>query len=134
MNWLRNPNALWENGYSFVRMFLGITLIYHGKEVFDQKQMADYGKWLTDLHFPVAGIMAYLGKGSEFVGGILLMLGLFTRLSCIILIITFLTIVFFMGHAQILMSDQHPFMYVILSLIYLFNGAGKLSLDKYYEK
>jgi putative oxidoreductase len=98
------------------------------------KQMADYGRWLGELHFPLPHLMAYLGKGSELVGGILLALGLFTRFSCVVLLLTFLAIVFFMGHGQIFTSDQHPFMYVLFCLLYLFNGAGKLSADHLFFK
>ena len=134
MNWFRNPKKLWEDGYSIIRIFIGITLVYHGKEVFDAKLMADYGKWLTDLHFPFPYLMAYLGKGSEFVGGIFLALGLFTRVSTITLAITFVSIAFFMGHGKIFMEDQHPFMYVLFSLIFLFLGPGKISLDDYFWK
>ena len=131
MNWLSNPRPLWQQGYSFLRMFVGVTLIYHGVEVFNAGQIEGYGKWLNDLHFPVPLAAAYLGKGSEFVGGILLALGLLTRPTCIVLTLTFIGIAFFMGHGKILTEDQHPFLYVILSLIYLFNGPGKLSLDNY---
>ncbi len=134
MTWLRKPKALWKDGYSFIRIFIGLTLIYHGKEVFDAKQMVDYGKWLGTLNFPAPYLMAYLGKASEFIGGILFVLGLFTRAAAIILALTFLTITFFMGHGKILMEDQHPFMYVLFSLIYLFAGPGKISLDGYLHK
>jgi uncharacterized membrane protein YphA (DoxX/SURF4 family) len=134
MNWLRNPGALWANGYSVIRIFLGITLIYHGKEVFDAKLMGDYGKWLTDLHFPAPAMMAYLGKGSEFVGGALLALGLFTRAASVFLCVTFLSIAFFMGHGKIFMEDQHPFMYVLFCLIFIFSGAGNISFDSYFWK
>jgi putative oxidoreductase len=134
MSWLQNPKALWKNGFSLIRIFIGLSLIYHGKEVFDAKQMVDYGKWLGALNFSAPSLMAYLGKGSEFIGGILLALGLFTRASAIILALTFLTITFFMGHGKILMEDQHPFMYVLFSLIYLFAGPGKISLDSYLYK
>ena len=129
--WFVNPKGMWENGYSLIRIFIGLTLIYHGQEVFNQKQMADYAKWLTDVNFFAPALMAYLGKGSEFVGGVFLTLGLFTRPACVVLILTFAGITFFLGHGKIFYEDQHPFMYVIFSLIFLFSGSGKVSLDSY---
>ncbi len=134
MNWLIKPYPLWENCYSLVRMFVGITLLYHGFEIFNAQQIADYGKWLKDLHFPVPVIMAYIGKGSEFVGGLLLVFGLFTRTACVLLILTFTGITFFIGHGKVLTEDQHPFLYVVLSLIYLFAGPGNLSLDNFFSR
>ncbi len=132
-NWFVNPKGIWENGYSFIRIFIGITLIYHGIEVFNHKQMTEYAKWLTDVHFPAPLLMAYLGKGSEFVGGVFLLLGLFTRATCVILILTFSGITFLLGHGKIFYEDQHPFMYVVFSLVFLFSGSGKISLDSLFN-
>jgi putative oxidoreductase len=132
MNWFRNPQPVWENGYSFIRIIIGLSLLYHGKEVADSGQMNSYGKWLTELDLPFPYLLAYLGKGSEFLGGLLVMIGLFTRAACILILCTFLGITFLLGHGKIFMDDQHPFLFVILSLIYLFIGPGKLSVDAFF--
>src|ERR1700730_9567507 len=126
-----SAQGLWQNtGLGLIRILVGAFMVYHGSEVFDQDKMNGYEKWLTDLHFPSPALMAYLGKGSEFVGGIFLTLGLFTRLAIIPLIITMAVICFGMGHGKIFMDDQHPFLFILLFLVFFFCGPGSWSLDK----
>jgi putative oxidoreductase len=59
----------------------------------------------------------------------MLTLGLFTRLAAIILLGTMGYIAFFVGHGIIWYDDQHPFMFVLLAIVYLVMGGGKWSLD-----
>lgn len=116
-------------GLALVRVLTGLFLVYHGWEIFDPAKMNDYGKWMTDLHFPAPLEMAYAGKGSELVGGILLVLGLFTRVGALLIIITMGAICFGMGKGRIFMEDQHPFLFVLLALVFFFIGPGTWSLD-----
>ncbi|MCW3119516.1 MAG: DoxX family protein [Chitinophagaceae bacterium] len=125
-----SPSPLWQqSGLTLIRIIVGLFITYHGLEVFDRQKMVDYAKWLTDLHFPSPVLMAYLGKGMEFVAGFLLLLGFLTRLAIIALIGTMLIITFGMGKGKIFMEDQHPFLFVLLFLVIFFTGPGKFSLD-----
>jgi uncharacterized membrane protein YphA (DoxX/SURF4 family) len=74
--------------------------------------------------------MVYIGKATELIGGILLFLGLFTRVACLILIIVMSYITFFVGHGKIWYEDQHPFLLVLFALTFIFTGPGNFSLDK----
>ena len=115
------------NILAFVRIVIGIFLIIHGKEVFQADKMTEYAKWET---FKGSSILPYLGKGSEFVAGVLLLLGLFTRLASLITIGTFIYIVFFVGNGKFWMDDQHPFMFVLFGLLFFFTGPGQWSADQ----
>jgi uncharacterized membrane protein YphA (DoxX/SURF4 family) len=86
-------------GFAAIRVITGVLMVYHGLEVFDAEKIKGYGQWLTDLNFPAPILMAYLGKGTEFVGGLLLAAGLFTRLAALVLAVTMLIICFGMGKA-----------------------------------
>lgn len=116
-------------GFAAIRVITGILMVYHGLEVFDADKIAGYGRWLTDLGFPAPKLMAYLGKGTEFVGGLLLAAGLFTRLAALALAITMLLVCFGMGQGRVFTDDQHPFLFVLLAAIFFFTGAGKWSMD-----
>jgi uncharacterized membrane protein YphA (DoxX/SURF4 family) len=129
LNRLFNSKGVWENGLAIVRIVTGAFLIYHGKEVFQTEDMNGYAKWLTDLHFPVPAFMAYAGKATELLGGLCITLGLFTRLATLSLTISFTTITFGMGHGKIFTEDQHPFLFVLLALVFFFSGPGPWSLD-----
>jgi len=118
-----------EVGLTFVRIVVGLFLAYHGWEVFDATKIQEYAQWDVIKKFSSPLTMAYLGKGSELVAGILLTLGLLTRFACLITAGTMLYITFFLGHGRIWYEDQHPFLFLLLALIFIFTGAGKYSLD-----
>lgn len=111
-----------------VRVFTGAFMIYHGLEIFDAQKMAEYASWDTWKNLN-GKVMTYLGKGGEFVGGILLTLGLFTRIGSLILIATMAYIPFFIGNSKIFAEDQHPFLFVLLGFVFFAIGGGKYSLD-----
>jgi putative oxidoreductase len=130
-NQFLSASPFWFNGgVALVRIITGALMIYHGIEVFDADKMKNYAKWLTDLKFPSPLLMAYLGKGSELVCGALLLVGLFTRPAALLLAVTMLVILFGMGHGKIFTDDQHPFLFVLLALLFFFTGPGKWSLDQ----
>ncbi|ULQ56025.1 DoxX family protein [Flavihumibacter rivuli] len=119
-----------EPGIAVLRILTGMFMVYHGWEIFQAKQMQDYAKWLTDLHFPAPETMAYLGKAAELVAGIGITLGLFTRIAIFPMILTMLVICFGMGKGNIFYGEQHPFLFVMLGLLFFFYGPGKYSLDQ----
>lgn len=77
--------------------------------------------------------MAYLGKGAELVGGVMLIVGWWTRLAALIVIFTMAYIAFFIGNGIIWYNDQHPFMFVLLGLVFIFTGPGRYSMDALLE-
>ena len=126
-----SANPLWFNGgLALIRIVTGSLMIYHGVEVFDADKIKGYEQWLYDLKFPSPLVMAYLGKGGELVCGVLLVLGLFTRFAALLLAIIMTTVCFGMGNGKLFTDDQHPFLFVLLSLLFFFTGPGKWSLDK----
>jgi putative oxidoreductase len=129
MNLLINHSPFWQNQIiGLVRIILGLFLIYHGQEVFQVSLMQEYAKW--DAFKNMNGtLMVYLGKGAEFVIGILFLLGLLTRLGAVICVGTFLYITFFIGSGKFWYQDQHPFMFALFGLLYFFIGAGAWSID-----
>ncbi|MEI7582036.1 DoxX family protein [Runella sp.] len=116
-------------GTAIIRIVTGLLMAYHGFEIFDAKLMNDYAQWDMFKELPMGLALVYLGKGAEFMAGILLALGLFTRFASIIISVTMLSITFFVGHGKFWYEDQHPFLFVLLALVFFFNGAGTLSLD-----
>ena len=104
-------------------------MIYHGMEVFSEEKMKGYLQWDMFKGSSFAGIMVYAGKAAEFVGGVLLFLGLFTRLAALLLAGTMAYIAFFVGHGKVWYEDQHPFLFVLLALVFFFTGGGRWSTD-----
>jgi putative oxidoreductase len=121
--------ALFENWLVLIRLITGLLIFVHGLGTFNKGHMDGNIAWLTDLHFPVPVLMAYIGKGAELFGGVLLMLGLFTRISALVLIIDMLVITIVLGNGKIFTEDQQPFLLLLLFAYLFFAGPGKISLD-----
>jgi uncharacterized membrane protein YphA (DoxX/SURF4 family) len=130
MNKLFSSSPIFQNsGIAIVRIIIGIFLIYHGWEMVDAKAMNDYLQWDMFKNSSSAETMIYAGKVSELVAGILLVIGLFTRVAAILVIGTLGYIAFFVGHGKIWYNDQYPFLFVLFGFLFLFTGPGALSVD-----
>ena len=121
--------GLWHTGILLVRVMTGLIILHYGLELFNPDKMTGYQQWLTDIHFPVPFLMAWLGKATELAGGGLLMIGLFTRFVSIPLIITMGVVTFIMGKGNIFADEQLPFLLLLLCFVFLSTGAGIWSLD-----
>lgn len=119
---------LWPDGILIVRIFTGIMILPHGQELFDANSMKETLGFLNEIKFPLATPLGYLAKICEFFGGILIMLGLFTRIMTIPLIITMGVIIKIMGGGNIF-NDTSATLFLLLFLSIFFTGPGKWSLD-----
>jgi putative oxidoreductase len=122
------------NALSIVRIIVGLLMIYHGKEVFDDKLLTEYSLWEQFKGYSNPKLIVTIGKGVELICGILLTIGFYTRIGALLLILSMLYITFFIGKGTFWYADQHPFLFVLIGVIYLFSGAGNFSLDKYFTK
>jgi putative oxidoreductase len=129
MSFINSPAPLLLNqGLALIRIVVGALMIYHGQEVFHENIMNEYLQWDV-FKFPSAKWMVYAGKSSELVGGILLLLGLFTRLGAILIMGTMSYVTFMVGQGKFWYEDQHPFMFVLFGLLFVFTGPGSWSVD-----
>lgn len=106
-----------------------MLLIYHGIEIFNPSLMNGYleSGMVTGQN---AKSMVYLGKGSELITGVLFFLGFLTRAGSLVMICTFSYITFFIGQGRFWYEEQHPFMFALFGLLFLFTGPGGLSVDR----
>ena len=114
-----------DNAIAIVRIIIGIFMIIHGIEIFSHEKMQTYLSW--KIRGPV--ILPYIGKAGELLAGIMLFLGLFTRLGALIMAATMTGITFIVGQGRFYMEDQHPFLFVLFAVIFFFDGGRKWSLD-----
>jgi putative oxidoreductase len=117
-------------GLSVIRIFVGLFMIYHGWEVFSAEKMNGYMDWEMFKGSSIARVMVYAGKIAELVAGIFLFIGLFTSAAALIMILTMAYIAFFVGHGKVWYEDQHPFLFVLLGMVFIFCGPGTWSIDR----
>ena len=131
MNQFFSPTPIAQNyGIAIVRIITGILLVWHGWESFDAEKMNMYSTWFVERKYSNPQIWAYSGKIAELLAGIGFTLGLFTRLASVAAIAAFTGVIFILGDkGKIFQGDQHPFLFILLAIIFLFTGPGALSAD-----
>jgi putative oxidoreductase len=132
MNKIFSTSPVAQNyGLAVVRIITGILLVYHGWETFDAEKMTMYTGWFTERNYANPAAWAYTGKIAELLAGAGFILGLFTRLASLATIAAFAGIIFLLGDkGKIFEGDQHPFLFILLGLVFFFTGPGALSLDR----
>jgi len=120
----------WQaSGLAIIRIVTGLFMVYHGWEVFDVETMKGYTTWDQFKNHSNPSLMVYTGKIAELIAGLLLAFGFLTRIAAIVIAGTMLYVSLFVGHGKIWYEDQHPFLFVLLGLVFFFTGSIKWGLD-----
>jgi putative oxidoreductase len=123
-------NSQTAYGMAFIRILFGLLLIYHGWEIFSPETMNMYLGW--EIFKGKLGVyFVYFGKCIELLTGISFVLGFYTRVSGLVIMLTFLFVTFVVGSGDFWYKDQHPFMFAMMGLVYYFYGPGKFFLNRY---
>jgi putative oxidoreductase len=128
----RYSENVFSIGLFILRAGAGALMIPHGYD-----KLNKFGEMTTGFPDPFhVGPTASLALliFAEFFCAIFIILGLFTRLACIPLIIA-MSMAVYIGHkGQIFGEGEHAALYVIIFACLLFTGPGKFSLDKIIGK
>ena len=120
-------------GLLVLRLGFGLTLAFgHGFG-----KLTNPGKFLgsvTRHGFPLPEVMAPIAMLSEFVGGILIALGLATRPAAVFVIATMLGAAFVAHGGDPFSKKESALVYALAALVILVAGPGRYSLDARLEK
>lgn len=117
-----------DAGLMVMRVFAGLAMaLAHGlKKVKDPSDTLGMAK---GMGMPMAEVMGYLAIAGEFLGGILLALGLFTRpMAVFIGAIMFVAGFIFHGNDPF-QKQELAFMYLVIMLVFAITGGGRFSVD-----
>jgi putative oxidoreductase len=133
-SWLNNNRDM---AIETLRIYLGISLLIKGIKFFlDPDQASEYIN-LTSLPF-FDFLSLHIVAVVHIAGGILLAIGLITRIAALIQVPILLGAVFFVHLQQGMFSHGQDLEYVILVLLLLLvftvYGGGRLSVDYILEK
>jgi len=117
-------------GLLWLRVLAGLGIMTHGYPKLFGGNMAKFAKSAGELGLPQPELMAWLAALSEFFGGLLLVLGLFTRPAALFCMAT-------MSVAAFLAHSEDPFSVKEKALAYwtmfgalLIMGGGKYALER----
>jgi len=122
-------NGLQPFGALLMRLALGVSMAVHGYgKVVPHGALNHYVHYIASLGIP--SWLGYISAFTEFVGGILLILGLLTRLAAALVAINMLVAFFFVGSHQGFGIYNYVLALAALGIMLTFYGAGALALDR----
>jgi putative oxidoreductase len=87
-----------------------------------------------EIGFPVPLFFAWAAAMSEFLGGIFLALGLFTRVSSFFVACVMLTALIGVHSADPFATQEKALLYLFVAMAFLLKGAGDWSIDAALRK
>jgi putative oxidoreductase len=114
-----------------LRIFLGALLLFRG--VYFALNIGDIYTRVDEVFFVSGFVTSHYVITVHIVGGILIMIGLLTRLAIVFQIPVFIGAIFFLAGKDILFGLDTNLEFAILVLglliVFFFYGAGKWSVD-----
>lgn len=92
--------------------------------------MQNFSNFLDGYHIPFPLFSAYLSKTVEFFGGLCLVTGLFTRITCLLMIINMAVASFVTQRADLFGDAIHTFLLLMISGVIFFSALDNFTLDK----
>lgn len=133
-----NKNGTWS--LALLRLILGITFFMHGYgKLFVAGGFKGTVGFLTAIGIPLAGPAALVVALVEFLGGIALILGIFTRYASVLLLIEMLVALFkvHINNGFFISMQAYGYEFALLLIgalvVILFSGPGKLALGKKFK-
>jgi putative oxidoreductase len=116
-------------GLLVLRLWFGLVLAFgHGVG-----KIANYEKFVAGVGgkhgIPLPELTAPFAIASEFLGGILLAVGLFTRAAAVAIIGTMFVVAFWVHGSDPFMKKEFALAYAVAAIVVLISGPGKYSLD-----
>lgn len=115
-----------------LRVFVGVLMAHHGYGKLTH--YAEYSEKFMDFLYLGPKISLALVIGAEFFCSVLLVIGLFTQLSLIPLIIAMLVAVFKAHGGDVFGDGEHALLYLVIYAALFITGPGKYSIDHYLFK
>lgn len=120
-------------GMFIFRAFIGLTMAFaHGLGKVPPPEGLVAG--VTAMGFPAPLFFAWSASLAELIGGILIALGLFTRPAALFLGFTMLVAALGAHGADPFQKQELSLLYLAACVLFIFSGAGSLSLDRLIRK
>jgi len=125
-------------GLTVLRIFVGIIFIGHGGQklfgLFGGYGLAGTAQYMESIGLAPGYLMATLSGGSEFFGGLALVIGLLARPAAALLAVLLVVAIFsvHIGNGLFMANNGYEFALALLggAIAVLIEGAGKWSVDK----
>lgn len=128
-NLIFDNSTISNNVICLLRIWCGIIFIRYGLSVLHIASIKDFADTLQTVNIPFPLLSAWLCKSTEFLGGILLVIGFLKKPACFFLIIDMTVATFVFHHGHVLNNGLITFLLLLcLSTIFL-SETDNLSID-----
>jgi len=131
---LFTDKPIWNNAIVLLRIWCGILFIYYGKSFIHPDKLQSFADWLKEMTIPFPLLSAYISKGTEFIGGIFLIIGFLTRPVCFLLTINMTIATFIANKGDLLINAQSSFLLLLIVLTIFLSKQSILSVDNLLQK
>jgi putative oxidoreductase len=122
-------NSLQPMGALLLRLVLSLSMIVHGyQKVVPHGALNHHAHYVVTLGLPYW--LGYVSAFTEFIGGILVLLGLLTRFAAAFIAINMLVALFTVGVHQGFGIYNYIAELAAIAIMLVFYGAGAISLDR----
>jgi len=121
-----------DYGLVLLRLVIGWRLVDGTRDnVFSWERMIEFRDFLQQHGVQAPLLAAQVSVYAQFICGVLYILGAYTRLAAIIMIINFITALLIV-HTDDTFQGAFPALVILAgSVLFLFQGAGKISIDNW---
>jgi len=125
-------------GAFLMRLVLGVSMVYHGWDKVIPARGLHSHDLLSSLHHYcgyVASLglpywLGYVSALTEFLGGILLIFGLFTRFAALMIAGNMLVALLYVNLHGGYSGSEYTLALIALAVMLLFYGAGAIAMDR----
>jgi len=119
----------------FLRLIIGSFIIWGVQDnVFNRAHMDEFAQFLGARGVPFPLFAAFLSAYTQFVCGILILVGACVRLISIPFIINFIAAIVIAHRGDSFRGMFPALLMIFVGLFFLFHGAGKPSVDEWWER
>lgn len=86
------------------------------------------------IGFPAPSFFAWAAGMSEFLGGVFLAIGLFTRISSFFIAATMATALVGVHYADPFAAQEKAFLFLFIAIAFMLKGSGDWSIDAFLRK
>ena len=127
-------NRMHDMAILFLRLGFGLSMATHGYAKIFGGWMGKFTEGVAAMGFPAPEVFAWIAALSELVGGILVALGLGTRVSAFFVAFTMVVAAFVQHAADPFAKKELAVLFLVGFSALILTGGGQFALDRFLHK
>ena len=116
-------------GLLWLRIFMGLGMAYHGYGKLFGGRREQFIEAVGAMGMPLPEVLAWAAMITEFLGGVLIVIGFKTRFAAVFIAVTMGVAAFITHGADPFAKKELALAYLVMAIMFIISGPGKYSLD-----